>query len=60
MSNTKPPKLHSHWEYEAACRVQRMMKNKKYLTGLSENEANEYKELNARIYAYRKATKKKQ
>lgn len=46
--------LHSHWEYECACRVARVLKNKQYLTGLSDLEKKEKKELDARIYRYRK------
>ncbi len=46
--------FHAHMEYERALVVQRMLKNKKYMSGLSENETKEHKELNARIYKYRK------
>lgn len=46
--------LHTHLEYERACDISRIMKNKQYLTGLSENDKKEKKELDARIYQYRK------
>lgn len=46
--------LHTHFEYEMACRIARILKNKSYMVGLSENDAKEQKELKARIFKYRK------
>ncbi len=46
--------LHTHMEYERAMVTARMLKNKAYITGLSENEAKEQKELRARLYKYKK------
>ena len=52
------PPLHNHLEYEGALKFSRILKNKAYITSLSDNEKREQKEINKRIYMYRRASLK--